>query len=245
MTLSKRTKISLAQLLDLFNRSLIGILFEKYAIHGDYQNLEEIKDTLLNESTTTLICEIVETQQSLRNPVTPKYTFDERWDDFEKCLLLDGYRIENKKIISIEPKTEGVQPMEDDLTSEILKSSLVDKIEIIKLINESAEAFKRSPSDYNQCLSKVRISLETLVKNITLVLTKIDSKWGPSLAELKKYGFIEEDEEKALASTYTYVSDGSHIPLGFTEEEYARFSRNLTLSTCYYVIKKYNSYKRQ
>lgn len=244
MTLSKRTKISLAQLLHLFNCSLIGVLFEKYDINGDYQNLEEIKDTLLNENITTLIYEIVETKHSYRNNITPKYTFDERWTDFEKCLSLDGYKIDDKKIISIEPRTEGVQPIEDDLTREMLKSSLVQKNEIIKLINESAEAFKRSPSDYNQCLSKVRISLETLVKNITIILTGNDLGWGSSLSALKKFGFIEQKEEDALSSTYTYASDGSHIPLGFTEEEYARFSRNLTLSTCYYVIKKFNSNKK-
>jgi len=244
MILSKRTKISLAQLLDLFNCSLIGVLFEKYDINGDYQNLEEIKDTLLNENISTLIYEIVEMKQSFRNHITPRHAFDERWADFEKCLLLDGYRVDDKKIISIEPRTEGVQPIEDDLTSEILKSSLLQKNEIIKLINESAEAFKRSPSDYNQCLSKVRISLETLVKNISLVLTDIDSTWGSSLGALKKFGFIEQKEENALSSAYTYISNGSHIPIGFTEEEYARFSRNLTLSTCYYVIKKFNSSKK-
>lgn len=242
MTLSKRTKISLAQFLYLFNRSLIGILFEKYDINGDCQNIEEIKDTLLNENTTKLIYEIIETKYSLRNQVSPRGLFDERWVDFEKCLLLDGYRIDDKTIIAIEPRTDGVQPIEDDLTSEILKSSLVLKNEIIKLINDSAEAFNRSPSDYNQCLSKVRISLETLIIDIANSFTKTKHKWGLAIEELKKYGFLEDKEVKVFTATYTFVSDGSHKPIGFTEEEYARFSRNLTLSTCYYVIKKFNTY---
>jgi len=42
-----------------------------------------------------------------------------------------------------------------------------------------------------------------------------------------------------MAKLYGFISDGSHIPLGFTEEEYARYGRNLAMSKCYYIIKKY------
>ena len=38
----------------------------------------------------------------------------------------------------------------------------------------------------------------------------------------------------------SFVSNGSHIPLGFTNEEYARYGRNLLMSKCYYIIKNIN-----
>lgn len=240
MTLSTRSRISLFQFLELFEYDLINVLLEKYSFTGSFRNFPEIKNIIKQEDTTLLINEIVSTRQELRSRITPKYKFEERWSDFKRCLLLDGYKIEDDKIISIEPNIEGLQAIEDDLTNEILRSSLTQKDDIVKLINASAESFKKNTPDYNECLSKVRISLETLVKNITMSLTQANENWGRSLKKLKENGFISNNEEQAISSTYTYVSDGSHIPLGFTEEEYARYGRNLILSVCYYIIKKFN-----
>ena len=62
------------------------------------------------------------------------------------------------------------------------------------------------------------------------------------LSILKANGFITNNEENALASIYTLVSDGSHKPLGFTDEEYSRYGRNLIMTTCHYSIKKQNGY---
>ena len=64
--------------------------------------------------------------------------------------------------------------------------------------------------------------------------------WGKSLNILKANGFITNDEEQAIASTYKFVSDGSHIPIEFTREEYARYGRNLIMTVCYFIIKKQN-----
>lgn len=65
-------------------------------------------------------------------------------------------------------------------------------------------------------------------------------KDGKSLNILKANGFITNDEEQAIASTYKFVSDGSHIPIEFTREEYARYGRNLIMTVCYFIIKKQN-----
>ena len=48
-----------------------------------------------------------------------------------------------------------------------------------------------------------------------------------------------QKEEELMGKLYGFISDGSHIPLGFTQEEYARYGRNLAMSKCYYIIKKY------
>lgn len=241
MIISLRTKISLSQVLDLFEYNLNNLLLEKHSLEHDCSNISDIKDALAERNLKSLVEEIVSTQRALRSRVTPKYKFDERWEDLKKCLLLDGYKIaENNSLISLEPTIDGVIAMEDELTIELRKSSLSKKENIITLLLESANAFKNVTPDYNQCLSKARIALETIVRNKVEDEDQLIEGWGRSLNILKGKGFFTNQEEQAVSSTYTYVSDGSHIPLGFTEEEYSRYGRNLLMSVCYYIIKKQN-----
>lgn len=242
MILNLRTKISLSQLLDKFDYPQINILFEKHSLSCNCFNITDIKDVLTTENIISLIQEIVLTKRELRSRINPKYVFDERWDDFEKCLLLDGYKInENNTISSIEPSVDGIIAMEDDLIAEINQSSLSKKDEIIQLIKESEEAFKNATPDYNGCLSKSRIAIETIVRSKVEDETSTSESWGRSLNILKANGFITDNEEQALVSIYRLVSDGSHKPLGFTDEEYSRYGRNLIMTTCYYIIKKQNA----
>lgn len=238
MNLTNRTKISLVQLLDIFEKTQTNILFEKYSIFSDCRNIEDIKESVFSNNLQELIKELIFVKQTFRNKINPKYTFDERWSDFEKCLFLDGYKIQNNAIISIEPTIDGVVAFEDELTSELVSSTFSKKEEVKNLINESAQAFKNS--DFNQCLSKARISLETIVRTIAIdKYNNSNDSWGNALSKLKTESFITQKEEELMAKLYGFISDGSHIPLGFTEEEYARYGRNLAMSKCYYIIKKY------
>ena len=247
MIVTKRTKLSLCQFLDLFDQDVVHILLEKHDITAWGYSQIEISSVLSEadqSSIETLIDEIVRTNGDLRNRVSPRYRFDERWSDFEKCLLLDGFRIEKNKILRIEPFIESIEPVEDDLTNELNDPILTSSGEVIRHIKLSAEAFKQSSPDYNACLSHSRIALETIVREVAKhynLDTDEDTKaWGRSLSHLKNKEFITNKEESAIASTYTFISDGAHIPVGFTEEEFVRFGRNLAMSVCYFVIKKFN-----
>lgn len=242
MIINLRTKISLSQLLDLFEYNLINLLLEKHSLDHNCNDISDINNALQVGNLEPLIQEIVSTQRDFKSRINPKYKFDDRWTDFEKCLLLDGYKIiESNLIISIEPIIDGVVATEDDLTLELNKSSLSKRKEIIKLLLESANAFKNTSPDYNECLSKARIALETIIRNKIEDEDGTNESWGRSLNILNAKGFLTNPEEQAISSTYTYVCDGSHIPLGFTEEEYARYGRNLLMTVCYYIIKKQNS----
>jgi len=243
MSFSKRTKLSLAQLLNLQNYQTINLLLEKYSLPSTCMNINDLKDILtnVNHDIFPIIHEVIATPKSLKDNVISKISFNERFDDLKKCLLLDGYKIEKNHLIRIEPIIDGIRPVEDDLISIIELTSLYQKKDIIKFINESADAFKQSPPDYNGCLSKIRLSLETIVRNIANEVDGNNDKWGTSLNKLVKNNFFEKKEEESIAATYTFISDGSHLPLGFTDEEYARFGRNLILSVCYYIIKKYHN----
>lgn len=63
------------------------------------------------------------------------------------------------------------------------------------MINESAQAFKNS--DFNQCLSKARISLETIVRTIAIdKYNNSNDSWGNALSKLKTESFITQKSEK-------------------------------------------------
>lgn len=247
MIVTKRTKLSLCQFLDLFGQDVLHVLLEKHGITAWGYSQTEISKVVSDAdqgSIETLIDEVARTNGDLRNRVSPRYRFDERWSDFEKCLLLDGFKIQEKEIQTIEPVIEGAQTLEDDLTNELKVSGLPSTNEINRLIRLSAESFRKSTPDYNACLTHARVALETIVRTIAhshgLEIEQDSKTWGRSLSRIKSVGFVSNKEEAAIASTYTFISDGAHIPVGFTEEEFTRFGRNLAMSVCYFIIKKFN-----
>ena len=249
MQISKRSKISLAQLLGVLDCQTIHVLFDKYDFDSYQANsLIGINDEIKSGSEmqlSELIGEVIRTSTTLRNGASPKYKYDDQLDEFKKSLLLDGYEIKEKTIKSLDPNFIGKEPVEDELVNEIDKSDLDQKDEIISCLTASASDFVKAEPDYNGSLTNIRICLETIVRKVAFTkgfsTTRSGNTWGPSLSYLKTNGFFTEKEEKTLASIYTFVSDGAHVPIGFSEEEFVRLGRNICASMCYFVIKKHNA----
>jgi len=249
MQISKRSKVSFAQLLSVLNGQTVHVLFDKYEYdpynaHSAINISDEIQSASENQL-SNLIKEVIRTSNTLRNGTSPRYKYDDQFEELRKSLLLDGYVIDSKTIKSLDPDFDGKEPIEDELLHELTKSGLSGYEEIKLCIIASADDFIKAPPDFNGSLTNIRIGLETIVRKIAIernfVSTMVGNTWGPSLGHLKKNGFFTEKEEKTLASVFTFVSDGAHIPIGFTEEEFVRLGRHLCASMCYFVIKKYNA----
>ncbi len=193
----------------------------------------------------SLLAEVAQTQGGLRTSISPRYVHDERWGDLLGCLLLDGYKIENRELVAIEPVVEGTASVEDDMSRELDKSGLSEAFDIIALLTKSADAFRKPEPDYNACLNDARVALQRLATAIAKkrqVLhpgTFDDEKWGQVLAYLSKSGLITKQEEEGLAGVYGFASQGSHSPL-LTQQEAARLGRHLVLSMCYFLVKLHN-----
>ncbi|ASA57221.1 hypothetical protein BSQ33_14080 [Vibrio gazogenes] len=205
------------------------------------EELLSASDTLLSD----VILEVVHTARTLRNKTSPKYQFDDQFKILEKSLLLDGYQIESNSVKALDPNFVGREPVEDALIKEAQKSSIVHKQDIVNAITRSADDFIKAQPDYNGSLTNIRIALETLVREIAFdkgfSTVRTGNTWGPSLNYLRTKGFIDQKDENALSSVYTFISNGAHIPLGFSQEEFVRLGRNLCYSMCYFVIKKFNA----
>jgi len=252
--LSKRSKLSLCQLLELQDRSYLRVLFEKHGLYSDYLQAEYgsplmdiIQQSITDANDEQLhgfLEEIVRTTGDLRYRVYPRYRYDQRWDDLIRCLLLDGYKVENSSLASVDPAIEGVAP-EDDLTAEISGSGLAEREEIIRLLESSANAFRRVPPDYNACLADARVALQTLATAIAKVRVATfpgsfdETKWGQVLAYLRTSGLITKPEEDGLSGVFSFVSPGAHIPVDVSDEEMARLGRSLTVSMCYFLVKRF------
>jgi hypothetical protein len=97
---------------------------------------------------------MVRTRDTLRYYSDSACVFEERWDDLQRCLALDGYRIEGKKIVRTEPSVEEAVRPEDDHASELRRSGLPQAEEVIRLFDSSAEAYRKTPRAYNACLNR-------------------------------------------------------------------------------------------
>ncbi|EPW6426620.1 TPA: hypothetical protein NJ550_004403 [Vibrio parahaemolyticus] len=249
MQVSRRSKFSLAQLLSVIDKPTVYVIFDKFGFApravaspaGIADELLSASDTLLSD----VILEVVHTAKTLRSKTSPKYQFDDQFSLLEKSLLLDGYQIEGNSVTALDPNFVGKEPVEDALIKEVQESSIVNKQDIVDAIKFSADDFVKAQPDYNGSLTNIRIALETLVREIAFdkgfTTTRTGNTWGPSLNYLKTNGFIDQKDENALSSVYTFISNGAHIPLEFSQEEFVRLGRNLCYSMCYFVIKKFNA----
>ncbi|MGO4352587.1 hypothetical protein AB4Z25_11700 [Rhizobium sp. RAF36] len=259
MEISIRSKYSLCQLLEELNRTDVTLFLEKHGITPLDDNggwvpepwVMTVRNWMLQAPASRigdLLQELVRTAASWRNNVSPRYVFDERWEDLFLCLSLDGFAVAldeygqpQKYLVPVEPKLDGIKPFDDELSIAIQRSGVPLGPEIIDRLQAASDAFRRS--EMNNCLSNVRIALETLVKSLATELGATPSesaKFGAALSFLVSAGFLDNGQEKSIAGNYLLVSQGAHRPIGFTEQEYVRFGRNVALSSCYFIIKKWN-----
>ena len=254
--LSKRTKISLCQLLAMYEPGLLKVLFEKRDLSSNPGYYASVEEGLLNgiaagseAQLSDLLNEVVRTRGDLRSRANPKYRFDERWEDLCRCLELEGYRVDatTRALVPLDPTIPGAAAVEDDLSSELNRSGLPESEAITGLMEGSANAFRRVPPDYNGALTDARVTLETLAKGIAAARlashpgTFDPTKWGQTLSYLRTSGLLAVKQEAAIAGVYSFVSEGAHAPVGFTEEEMVRLGRSLVASLLYFLIKLYNS----
>jgi hypothetical protein len=148
---------------------------------------------------------------------------------------------------ALDPTIEAVRPLDDDLSAQLSRSNLRDRLEIVRLMKNSADDFCKQPQDFNGSLTSARVSLETLAKNIaeafwtSTPMPGDPTKFGANIAYLRsQVGFLSQKEETGIAGVYAFVSPGAHVPVGMTEEEMVRLGRTMIAAMCYFLIKRYN-----
>ncbi len=249
--ISLRTRLSLAQFLALQDSATSIALFSKYNVQHlslyPAQLLASLMNVVRDQDDRTLLLvlqEIVATPGNLRAKVSPKHVFDERMHDLTQCLLIDGYIAQDKRLLQADPSIADAAPMEDDLITALRTSGAPQRDAIIGKINDSAEAFRSSPPDYNAALTNARVALEALAADVAADVAhyqqsaaKYDpAKWGEIIGFLRNSGEITVEEEKGLAGVFGFLSPGAHRPLGIPENQMARLGRSFALNMCWFLL---------
>lgn len=244
----RQTLAALAQVLEaLAYERQAGLVYKHFNIDRDgfergLRGTIRLLERAQEENLMALVREVVQARATLRSTVTPRYSFDEPFRDFERWLLHDGWRVEDGEISRLGPAVEDVIEVRDRLYERLAESGLDEDGAIAELLDQSAEAFQDEVPDYNASGTNARVALETVVRRIAEGLAEWRGndaprdRWGPALRFLEIVGFLDGDEERAIASLYTFVSDAAHVPL--SDEEWARLARAFSLSCCYYLLCK-------
>jgi hypothetical protein len=232
------------------------LLLEKYGASSDLISSEPgrrettTRDWVMSadqSALSALVGELARTPGSIRSDVSPRYRFDERWDELQACLELDGYRVEGRNVVAIEPAIDGAVTVADDLAVALVESGLPQAAECQRLINLSTENYVRADPDFNGCLNNARVALQTLATAIAEHVSAPNSrnydpeKWGQVIAFLKKSDFIGPKEEDGLTGVFSLISPGSHRPIGFSEREYARLARSLAVTMIFFLVRRFNA----
>ena len=249
---STRTLASLAQLLSLFPSQTAVVLLSKHGLRISIETgreLFDINNALRDQGhlsgCLSVLDEVVRTNGDLSNQVKPRYRFTERYDDLKRCLLLDGFLVRERELVPIDPSISDSEPIEDDLVAGIKSTDLDPAGEIVGKLHDSAESFRRTPPDYNACLTNARVALEAIAREIARRRFQSDpsvydpTKWGSIVAHLRKHHFFTTEEERGLVGVYAFLSPGAHRPIGLTDEEACRLGRSMALSMCWYLVRRY------
>lgn len=245
-----RTRLSLCQFLELQDAALCEVILAKAGIACDLHQqlllrcLQGAVDSADQHALQIVLDELVRTASDLRARVSPKYRFEERWADLKQCLKLDGYIVDGIQIRATDPSMGDAEPVDDDLLQGLAQCPAPRAGDIIRKINESSDAFRATPPNYNACLNDARVALETLAADIADSLdappaSQYDpSKWGSVITHLRNCGLITLEEERGLAGVYGFVSPGSHRPIGVSDEQMARLGRSLALNMCWFLLQR-------
>lgn len=258
MMLTRRTLISLYQYLSLLESPFLNTLFEKHGldatnlydelIYGPphFEHLEPPLNSAYQDQLSSLLEEIIRTQADLSDRADQGQRYYERWDDLVRCLKLNGYRIEDGKMVAVDPTIGDDPPVEDDLSKELKQSGLEKAQTVLKMLDKSADAFRSQPPEYNACLTNARVALQTLATAIAKARTTTypgsfdETNWYQVSEYLQSSNLITKAETKGIKGVFGFVSPGAHIRVGHREEEMVRLGRSLVVSMCYFLVKCYN-----
>ena len=77
-------------------------------------------------------------------------------------------RLQSKRLVRTDPSIADALPIDDDLIEALQTCAAPRKADIVQKINDSAQAFRASPPDYNASLVNARVAMETLASDIAL-----------------------------------------------------------------------------
>ena len=244
--LTNRSAAGLVQLFGALSRDAVRLLLIKH-LNADPEpftvdHLLHIVTTAPADELTGLLVEIVGGRTVIRADAPTKYVFDARHADLCGQLRADGFDVVEDALVRLLPTAEPVARISDHLEETLAASGLDNDGEITRLLRESSASISAADPDLNDATTKARIALETVARRSAAAVATArqqaapNDTWGSALAFLRAQGIVTLPEENALASVYSLISPGAHVPRGLTDEQWALLARSFAVSGAYFLL---------
>ena len=194
---------------------------------------------------TGLLVELIGGCTEIRADAPTKYVFDARHADLRGQLRADGFEVVEDALVRLLPTAEPVAQISDHLEETLAASGLDHDREITRLLRESYASLSAANPDFNDATTKARIALETVARRSARAVATAreqaapNDTWGPALAFLRNEAIVTLPEEQALASVYSLISPGAHVPRGLTDEQWALLARSFAVSGAYFLMRQH------
>ena len=181
--------------------------------------------------------------------------YDNNVEKFRKKLLLslelDGFKYANQRIIPIETEIVETEEVKSAVEEKIRNNPELDFKVLIKHLKDCDNDYMSR--SWKNSVSNARHFMEQLLADVAKAGAKHRRECPPKGGKgepgrvreyLVKSGFFEKNEcDSLICGVYSYLSEkGAHR--GLTEESCARVSRNIILSLGFYVLEKFETWKR-
>jgi len=245
MVFSHQTRGAIAQILTAVSTEGSETFLYK---HLGISNVLSLVSALANASDNELramATELIVNNPLIRATAPVKWVFEAGVTDLERWVFHDGWIVEEGGLVRLTPAAEEITGVRDKLIEDLASSGIDSDGSIREALENSSKDFNAQPPDFNGSITKVRITLESIARRAAQSLAAKQQhvyeqdSWGKALQLLRSLGAIEQNEEDILARIYTFISPGTHVPKGVTEEEWARLARTFGLSSAYFLLHKY------
>jgi hypothetical protein len=247
--LSRQALVAIAQVLESIQWQGREMLLFKHlgqSVEGN-RSLEdlfrEVRDSP-EPAVHGLVVELVENADSVSKRATTRYVYHESLRDLVRWLKHDGLAVSNGRLSEIAPAADETTELREYMLDSLSASGVDSDGAIARCLKQSSASFNADPANFNDAATQVRIALETLVRRAASTLAARrsvqypDDSWGKALELLRRLDLLNTNEEKALASIYTLLSPGAHLPTGISDEQWARLARTWGLSAMYFVLRR-------
>jgi hypothetical protein len=247
--LTNQTRVALIQLLQAVSPETVRLLVIK---HLDFDPPRITTDVLLealgsagDEALTGLLVEVVGGTTAIRADAPRKGVFDARHADLRGRPRADGFEVVEDSLTQLIPVAQPAAQVVDQLEQALSTGDLDTDGEVRRLLAESHSDFSATPPDFNGGTTKARIALEIVARRSAALLAKKRGKsapadtWGAALAFLRAEGVIALQEEQTVASVYTLISNGAHVPRGLTDQQWALLARMFAVAATYFITRQH------
>jgi len=153
-----------------------------------------------------LVEDLIRNRQHYRSTVAPRYNFDTPLEELERILRLDGWEIQDGRLVRRENLLVNLQ-IEEDALLILLRASGLPNVQIAENhLNRSAREYGR---DDNNSITNSRQALEQILRDVADMTADARRDARPANEAIRDYlevtGFFTREEKRGISGVYGFL----------------------------------------